>query len=42
MRQFVESLARLYKDERISKEKIMDLHSKKLLTDSETKFILGE
>lgn len=42
MRQLVESLKRLYDDQKISKGKIIKMSEDKLLSVEERKYILGE
>ena len=41
MRQFVESLKRLYKDNKIKSEKILKMYTEKKLTKDEYEYILG-
>lgn len=41
MRQFVESLKRLYADGKLNKEKVVELFESGKITDDEKKFILG-
>jgi len=38
---FVDSIRRLYKERRIAKEKVMELHKNKKITDEECEYILS-
>lgn len=40
MNQFVESLKRLYKDGKVTEEKIIELYEGKKITEEEKKYIL--
>lgn len=41
MRQFVESLKRLYNDNKLPKEKVLELFKNGKITEDEKKYILG-
>lgn len=41
MRQFVESLKRLYANSKLSKEKVVELFESGKITENEKKYILG-
>lgn len=42
MRQLVESLKRLYNNQKINKEKIIDIYNKNTITEEEMKYILNQ
>ena len=41
MRQLIESLKRLYDNQKINKEKIIDIYKKNTITEEEMKYILN-